>query len=123
MDRSRYPADWEAVSLRIRERARGRCEWCGARHGQPHPRTGSRVVLTVAHLGLPTDADRAAGRCWGDPHDKHDVRGDNLAALCQACHLGYDHDDHVRNARKMRRQRRIDAGQLAMEVNGGTRAQ
>ena len=31
-------------------RARGRCEWCGAKDGEPHPATGSRVVLTTAHI-------------------------------------------------------------------------
>ena len=91
MRRDRYPADWEAISLALREAAGWRCEWCGARHGQPHPRTGSRVVLTVAHLGAPTAADLAAGRCWGDPHDKHDTRDCNLAALCQRCHLLFQH--------------------------------
>lgn len=59
-NRSRYPKDWHAISRSIRERSGGRCEFtetnglrCEALNGQPHPLTGSRVVLTVAHLGLP----------------------------------------------------------------------
>lgn len=111
VDWSRYPDDWRAISRRIRERSGGRCEWCGAANGQPNPRTGSRVILTVAHLGAPTPGDLAAGRCWGDPHDKHDVRECNLVALCQSCHLGYDRDEHARNAARTRRARRIAAGQ------------
>lgn len=94
MQRDRYPADWEAISLYIRfERAQGRCEWCQAENGQPHPDTGSRVVLTVAHLGT-AHADGSPG----DKHDKMDVRPENLAALCQRCHLNYDRDEHMANA-------------------------
>lgn len=32
MDRSRYPENWEAISLAIRERASWKCEWCGVRN-------------------------------------------------------------------------------------------
>ena len=49
--RARYPADWRARSRFVRfSRARGRREWCGAENGKPHPQTGSRVVLTAAHV-------------------------------------------------------------------------
>ncbi len=88
----RYPKDWAAISQRIRfGRAESRCEctgWCGATpheagrcdavHNRPHPLTGSKVVLTVAHL------DRIPENCGFS----------NLRALCQRCHLAYDADDH-----------------------------
>ena len=46
--RARYPRDWAVRSRFVRfVRAGGRCEWCGAAHGQPHPVTGSVVVLTT----------------------------------------------------------------------------
>lgn len=106
VDWSRYPADWKAISLHIREREGWRCKWCGAANGQPNPRTGSRVVLTVAHLGTP----HADGRP-GDKHDKMDVRDENLAALCQRCHLNYDRDEHIANAARTRRARKVAAGQ------------
>ena len=49
--RARYPSDWALRSRFVRfVRAGGRCEWCGAVHGQPHPVTGSLVVLTAAHV-------------------------------------------------------------------------
>jgi 5-methylcytosine-specific restriction endonuclease McrA len=116
MDRSRYPADWERISRAIRtERARGCCEWCGAVNGQPHPRTGSKVVLTVAHLGTP----HADGRP-GDKHDKTDVRPENLAALCQACHLNYDRDEHQQHAAETRRRKRLAAGQAPLPLDGLT---
>jgi hypothetical protein len=93
MDAKDYPPDWPEISRRIRfERAQNRCEWCAAVNGEPHPVTGSKVVLTVAHLGTPH-----ADGTLGDKHDKHDVRDENLAALCQRCHLAYDLPDHVRH--------------------------
>jgi hypothetical protein len=110
IDYARYPADWKAISLRIREREQWRCKWCGAENGKPHPRTGSKVVLTVAHLGTPH-----ADGLPGDKHDKHDVRDENLAALCQACHLAYDLRDHMRNAAETRRRKKIATGQLCLD--------
>lgn len=109
MDYSKYPKNWKEISLSIRNREKWECKWCGAKNGQPNPATGSKVVLTVAHLGTPhTDGTP------GDKHDKMDVRPENLAALCQRCHLNYDRDEHIINAAKTRRQRKINAGQLEL---------
>lgn len=109
MDKRRYPADWKAISLRIRERDGWRCKWCAAENRQPNPRTGSIVILTVAHLGTP-HADGTPG----DKHDKMDVRDENLAALCQACHLRFDTQEHMQNAARTRRMKRVAAGQVEM---------
>jgi hypothetical protein len=114
MDYSRYPPDWREISLRVRIEANWRCEWCGAVNGRDHPETGSRVVLTVAHLG----AEREDGSP-GDKHDKMDVRRVNLAALCQRCHLNFDRDEHLANARETRRRKREAAGQLVLGDIGG----
>lgn len=65
-----------------------------------------RIVLTVAHLGTPHPDGTP-----GDKHDKHDVRPENLAALCQKCHLDYDREDHVAAAYATRRRKRIEGGQ------------
>lgn len=97
MKKERYPPNWKEISLRIRERESQCCKFCGAENGKPNPRTGSKVVLTVAHLG--TDYLDGAK---GNKHDKMDVRDENLAALCNRCHLRYDMDEHVENARKTR---------------------
>lgn len=109
-DPSRYPPNWKEISLSIRNRAGWRCEWCGAVNGQPNPQTGSKVVLTVAHLGV----DKPGEPGSGDKHDKLDCRPENLAALCQACHLRFDIKEHVENAHKTRRRRKIEAGQLEL---------
>jgi hypothetical protein len=102
-NRKKYPPEWPAISKRIRARAHGRCEGppgreledeparCPARHGFPHPITGSKVVLTVAHVHDP------------DPMNCSDS---NLYALCQRCHLNHDRPQHVANARRSRRARR-----------------
>jgi len=111
MDYSRYPKNWNEISLFIRERDEWKCKWCGAENGKPNPATGSKVVLTVAHLGT-QHADGAPG----DKHDKMDVRPENLAALCQKCHLNFDHDEHLKNAAKTRHRKKIEAGQLELFV-------
>lgn len=91
-NRHRYPKDWPDISKRIRfERAKGRCEFviegkrCKARHGKPHPLTGSLVVLTTAHLD----------------HNPENCDDSNLLAGCQRCHNRYDraHRNETRRAR------------------------
>src|SRR5690242_6288938 len=101
MDKSRYPADWDQISLSRRQQAGWRCEWCGAEQGKPHPITGKRVVLTVHHCGV----DKPDGTP-GDRHDKMDVRPENLAALCQRCHWNADFDIHLKKAQAAIREKK-----------------
>ena len=75
-NKARYPVDWKTRSRFVRfVRARNKCEWCGAKNHEPHPITGSRVVLTTAHV-----------------YDRRPEAASllNLAALCQRCHLNHD---------------------------------
>lgn len=85
VDYSKYAPDWREISKDIRtRRSKGRCECigeCDSHSGQckavnyePHPLTGSKVVLTVAHLD----------------HDISNNNYSNLKAMCQKCHLTYD---------------------------------
>jgi len=75
-NRSRYPKDWKLRSRFVRfYRARNCCEWCGAKNYEAHPVTGSRVVLTVAHV-------------FDDRPEASNLL--NLAALCQRCHNRHD---------------------------------
>lgn len=118
-DRSLYPADWKAISRRIRERDGQRCKWCAIPNGAYYYREAGecvvleaddreeaemeapvgarirRVVLTVAHI------DRDTGN----------NADENLAALCQRCHLRHDAKQHATNAAQTRRTRRIESGQ------------
>ena len=97
----RYPPNWSEISLATRQEAGWRCQFCGAAHGQPNPLTGSRVVLTVAHLD----------------HDTTNSAPENRRALCQLCHLRHDARHHADSAAATRRQRRRDAGQIDLELN------
>lgn len=99
-NRARYPEDWPQRTARIRLRAGDRCECegeCGRTdmhpgrcpnvHGQGAYRTGSRVVLTTAHLDhTPENCDEA-----------------NLRSLCQGCHLSYDRQHHKETAYRTRK--------------------
>ncbi len=96
-NRDRYPDDWARRSKFVRFiRARGQCEWvengqrCPCRHGEISPLTGSRVILTTAHL--------------------YDMRPEaasllNLGALCQLHHLALDRYHHILTAARNRRRR------------------
>lgn len=79
-----YHPKWKAISRFIRfYRAKNHYEFCGAENYKPNPITGSKVVLTVAHLD-------------------HDITNNsffNLKALCQRCHLKYDAKQHARSRR------------------------
>lgn len=80
IDYKQYHPRWKAISRFIRfYRARNRCEWCGAENYKPNPVTGSKVVLTVAHID----------------QDKNNNSFFNLAALCQLCHLNHDRAHHI----------------------------
>lgn len=106
VDWSRYPPNWKEIRAKILDRAKHACEWCGAKNYEPHPVTGSKVVLTTAHLGTAFPDGTP-----GDKHDKMDVREENLAALCQRCHLRYDIAEHLQNRRRSEMETRTADGQ------------
>lgn len=95
-NRARYPANWKSIVAQVRERSGNRCEgsprWpeCRAENGQPHPETGSKVVLTTAHLD----------------HVPENCELSNLRHWCQRCHLVYDAAHHAETARETRRARK-----------------
>lgn len=110
-NRGRYPDDWAQISLAVKQAAGWRCECrgecgrgthagrCPNRHGEPAYGTGSRVVLTTAHLDhTPEHCDRA-----------------NLRAFCQGCHLHYDRDHHQQTAAATRAAALVAAGQDPIE--------
>lgn len=90
IDYSEYHPKWSLISRLIRfHRAGNCCEWCGAQNYEPHPVTGSKLVLTVAHLDRDKDNNRFA----------------NLAALCQRCHLNHDRQSHIESRKYGRKAR------------------
>lgn len=114
-NRDRYPANWQDIRRAILERAtRGDIvPWCECQgecgrgtHGGCCPNfqggdaygTGSRVVLTIAHLD----------------HTPENNDPSNLRAMCQGCHLHYDREHHAQTRAATKRAARADAGQLTL---------
>lgn len=117
IDYKQYHPKWSLISRLIRfHRAKNKCEKCGLKNHQIIKRLKhgdyrlpfqlewdvinnkvrlnqislqsaiqlfgfTKVVLTVAHLD----------------HDKENNRFNNLAALCQCCHLKHDLNQHIAN--------------------------
>lgn len=127
MDLSRYPKNWKAIALQIKEAADWHCENCQRpcrRPGESWDELEQRVkndwevyveidteefgvvevpkfnrfTLTVAHLN----------------HNPMDCRRENLKALCSVCHLRYDarHHAHSRSGNQLRRRETV--GQLKL---------
>lgn len=96
IDYSKYPPNWKTIRASIIERAGDCCEGspaypdCRAENGKPHPVTGSKVVLTIAHM---------------DHNEQHNDPA-NLKALCQRCHLTHDAQQHAENAKRTARAKR-----------------
>lgn len=78
-NRKRYPKDWEAIALRIKQNSGWKCELCGLEcfpSDQPtNPNIGrslrAKFTLTVHHKN----------------YKPEDNRDENLIALCSGCHL------------------------------------
>lgn len=97
-NKHRYPKDWREISLAIKSRAEWRCECngecgrgthdgrCPNVHGGAAYGTGSKVVLTTAHLD----------------HTPENCGPENLKAMCQGCHLHYDKEHHAETAYRTR---------------------
>lgn len=104
----RYPPHWPAISRAIKDRAGWCCEGtpqypdCRAVHGEPHPVTGARVVLTVAHM------DHRPENC--DPS--------NLRALCQRCHNAWDARTRAAGIAARRRAERAIGDLFATHLGG-----
>jgi hypothetical protein len=98
---ARYPGgsirspEWKAFRAALLERAAHCCEGtpqypdCRAGNGEPHPDTGGRVVLTIAHMD----------------HDETHSDPARCRALCQRCHNSWDAGHRRKNAARTRRSR------------------
>jgi len=100
-NKHRYPRDWKQIVETVRARSGNRCEGspaypdCRAENHQPHPVTGSKVVLTTAHLN----------------HTPEDCEMSNLKHWCQRCHITYDAPMKASGIRQRRNER---LGQAAL---------
>ncbi len=93
---NKYPDNWKLMSYFIRFiRAKNKCEWCHAENYKPHPETGSKVILTVAHFD----------------HNINNNSYENLFALCQRCHLNHDKYIHLKNKMLNKAKKELETGQ------------
>ena len=104
IDYKKYPENWlSEIRPAILKRADYKCEGspdypnCKAVNYEPHPVTGSKVILTIAHLD----------------HDITNNDESNLKAWCQRCHLNYDKDHHA-NSRRINRDAKSGQGNLSI---------
>lgn len=120
-NRDRYPTDWNEIRERIRTRAGDRCEFCNVGNHWIGYRTGSLGTFVL------TGFNEKLARSWPsvaelDPHPigygrleivctvahlDHVVENcadDNLAFLCQKCHLAHDQVHHQQTAYATRRE-------------------
>jgi len=74
----KYPKGWPKVSYLIRKLANEQCEHC--------KRQFKLTKLSCHHIGAPFVGSP------GDPRDKHDIRRENLVALCRPCHVEADRE-------------------------------
>ena len=113
-NRARYPAEWKAISLAVREAAGQRCEQCNVRnhaiifrgfHGDRRAyRYQGDPVFLPSRCAL--DGSELLGTSWDDfhlvgtakviltvahlDHQPENCARENLKALCQRCHNAYD---------------------------------
>lgn len=102
-----YPANWTEIAIGVKIAAGWCCVGspaypdCRAEHGQPHPVTGSLVVITVGHRD----------------HNPANCKDANLAAWCQRCHLTYDAELHALSAMTTKARKLRAAGQQVLVVD------
>lgn len=97
-NKNRYPANWKEIREAVRKRAGDRCEWCGV----PNRRYAFRFAPAkwMYRLDWPTidETDWVSVLIVCTTAHVHDKRPencdiDNLAFLCQRCHLDHDRND------------------------------
>lgn len=128
MDRRRYPKNWDAIALQIKEQAGWICDHCGKPCRRPGQTWDEFLETLDKHwLGQTHDEvhDEETGE-WGDVprpqrfcltvahlnHIPEDCRPENLRALCAPCHCRYD-------LKAMGTKRRLKAeyqGQLTLDI-------
>lgn len=128
-DYSKYPSDWKQIRERILKRENHCCKFCHVdNHACVHwndqtkvyePAAGNQYTDGIGQGEHGYKASRLVADHWNSMgegakwivivltiahlnHDTKDNREENLAALCQRCHLNYDKELHAVNARTTR---------------------
>jgi 5-methylcytosine-specific restriction endonuclease McrA len=121
-NKQRYPKDWYAISVRIRQRAGNRCEECGVENhalGGRTPEGGWLRAQPTGTDGMNLTWPRPGELAWCGGtftavllrivrivltvahlnHTPEDCRDENLKAMCQRCHNRYDAAERRRGMR------------------------
>lgn len=115
INKANYPPNWDQLSLQVRTEAGFCCEWCQAPAGKVirrYPAGGWELVET-AQADPTCVVEQTESMTWarlrfykltriivGVAHldrDSTNNNRENLAALCQRCHLNHDILQHVKN--------------------------
>jgi hypothetical protein len=106
-NKAKYPTNWKEISIRIKNRAGWRCEFCGVGHGEWGWREGEKFVSApkgplrdAGYIRPPFNVSANDGRILHFieivlttahlDHDEANCTDGNLRALCQQCHNRYD---------------------------------
>ena len=126
---NRYPKDWKAIALKVKEDANWNCEECG----RPCRKPGVSWEGFVISLNPDTNWDwysqtyeesedgeiieksqRFTLTVAHIDHDPMNCDRANLKALCSGCHLRFDAKLHAKNAAATRARKKEQQGQLTL---------
>ncbi len=130
--KSNYHPEWSTISLQVREEAGWQCEWCAAPGGKVIQRFpgGSWAIVEECRAHPTAALERTEGMTWKRlkfhhltkivltvahlDRDSTNNQRENLACLCQWCHLNHDrHAQHLPNKKYGRNHRNFP--QLKLE--------
>jgi hypothetical protein len=135
MNRKRYPANWEAISLEIRSASSWTCQSCGKpcrKPGETPEQFCDRLYQNEIHdqwinqlyeevtddeTGEVMETIKIGRFTLTVAHVNHDPANcdrENLIAECAPCHLKRDAQHHARNASHTRAIAKLSPGQLAL---------
>ena len=123
MDRSRYPDNWSAIAIAVKESAQWKCQECG----RPCRMTGEPLFAFIVrmededwpeldwvnHTAVSTICDHPQRFTLTVAHLDQDPSNNdpsNLRALCSGCHLRHDAPHRKANGQAKRER----AGQLTL---------
>lgn len=102
-----HSKEWKAFRASLLDRASNACEGtpmhpdCRAPNGGKHPETGSKVVLTIAHMD----------------HDESHADPERCRALCNRCHNAWDADHRRKNRAETLRAKKAETDLFKGEAN------
>lgn len=130
MNRSLYPANWNAIAMAIKREAQWRCQECD-RPCRPPGTSWEEFAASLEEAWYQEAYEEVVDEETGESGivekrgrftltvahlDQNPANNDpsNLQALCPKCHLRYDAIAHWQTRRRRRRERMEAAGQMTI---------